>query len=186
MSRPVSTNTTSLRNPPIVAIPTFSVGGGGSPRTPLMPHAIRTVVGEDDRVEAGRDVRSGVARPGDLVEQLGGDGLGGHCPPGAGVLGDHARPVGVDLGDRKAGPPEVVDLGEEGVVAAGRLGAALDDVAGDRGTGEGVEVGATPSEVRRRRTDDERSVGDAAGDDDVGAAFETGDDAPGAEVGVGA
>ena len=108
------------------------------------------------------------------------------APPVPACLVITLDPSALDLGDRKAGPPEVADLGEEGVVAAGCLGAALDDMAGNRGTGEGVEVGTSPPEVGRRRTDDERGVGDAAGDHDVGAALEAGDDAPGAEVGVGA
>ena len=91
----------------------------------------------------------------------------------------------MDLGDRKAGAPEVADLGEERVVAASRLGTALDDVTGHGRTSEGVEVGPSPPKVRRSRTDDERGVGDAAGDHDVGAGIETGDDPPSAEIGVG-
>ena len=77
----MSTKTTSLRNPPSVAIPTLSVGGGGSPTHAADAHPVGSVVVEGDRVEAGRDVGSGVARPGDLVEQLGGDGLAVTAPP---------------------------------------------------------------------------------------------------------
>jgi hypothetical protein len=36
MSRPVSTNVMALRKPPTLLSDTLSVGGGGSPRTPLM------------------------------------------------------------------------------------------------------------------------------------------------------
>ena len=36
MSMPVRTNVVALRNPPMLLHDTFSVGGGGSPRTPLM------------------------------------------------------------------------------------------------------------------------------------------------------
>ena len=80
------------------------------------------------------------------------------------------EPSACDLGDREPGVAEVGDLGEERVVAAGGLGAALQDVPGDGGAGQGVVVGGLPAEVRRRRADDQRGVGDAAGDDDVGAA----------------
>ena len=44
---------------------------------------------------------------------------------------------------------------------------------------------ARPAVVRDRRADDERGVGDAAGDDDVGAGGQGGGDAEAAEVGVG-
>ena len=107
------------------------------------------------------------------------------APPVPGCLVMTLEPSACDLGDREAGVAEVGELGEERVVAAGRLGAALEDVAGDGGAGEGVVVGRRPAEVRGRRADDERGVGDPAGDDDVGAGVETGDDPPGAEVGVG-
>ncbi|CNJ90423.1 Uncharacterised protein [Mycobacterium tuberculosis] len=36
MSRPVNTKVMALRNPPMLFSDTFSVGGGGSPITPLM------------------------------------------------------------------------------------------------------------------------------------------------------
>ena len=45
----------------------------------------------------------------------------------------------------------VGDLGEERVVAAGGLGAALDDVAGHDGAGERVPVVAAPAVVPCRR-----------------------------------
>ncbi len=54
-------------------------------------HPVGTVVGELDRVEAGRHVRPGIPGAGDLVEQLRGDGLAGDGAAGAGMLGDHAR-----------------------------------------------------------------------------------------------
>ncbi|PQM48927.1 hypothetical protein C1Y40_00847 [Mycobacterium talmoniae] len=84
-----------------------------------------------DAVEPGRHVRSGVARALDLVHELRFDGVDGDRAAGIGVLGDDARAVAADLGDREAGPAQVGDLAEEGVVAAGRLGAALDHVPGD-------------------------------------------------------
>ena len=59
MSRPVSTNVIALRNPPMLLSDTFSVGGGGSPRTPLM----RTRSGPscDSSMLSIRSVTSGLA-----------------------------------------------------------------------------------------------------------------------------
>jgi hypothetical protein len=58
------------------------------------------------------------------------------------MLGDHEGAVGVDLGDGEAGTLERGDLTEEGVVAAGALGPALDEVPGHHATGEPVPVRA--------------------------------------------
>lgn len=73
------------------------------------------------------------------------------------------------LGQRETRVGQVGHLGEEGIVAAGGLHPALDDVAGHHRPGEPVVVAAFPAEVRRGRPDDHRGVGDPAGDDDVGA-----------------
>ena len=111
-------------------------------------HAVGAVGGQLDAVDPQRHIGIGVARAGDLVEQLGGDGVDADRPPVPGMLGDHRRPVGVDLGEREARHSvRSGDLGEERVVAAGGLHPALDDVArGDR-TGELVVVVAAPAEV---------------------------------------
>ncbi len=82
---------------------TLYVGGGGSPVTPADPHPVGAVGGQLDAVHPGGRVRVGVARAGDLVEQLRGDGVDADQPAGAGVLGDHRRSVGVDFGQREAG-----------------------------------------------------------------------------------
>ncbi len=90
----------------------------------------------------------------------------------------------MDLGEGEAGSADVV-LAEEGVVAAGRLGPALQDVAGDDRARERVEVVAGPAEVRGGRAGDQRGVGDPAGDDHVRAGPQALGDAGAAEVGVG-
>ena len=185
MSNPVSTNVVELRNPPMLFSDTLSVGGGGSPTTPLIRTRSGPSAGQLDGVHPGGDVRVGVSRAGDLVEQLCGDGVDADQPAGAGVLGDHRRAVGVDLGQREAGDSPDRDLGEEREVAAGGLDAAFDHVAGDHGPGEAVVVGSAPAEVRGRGPDRHRGVGHPAGDDDVRAVVEAVDDAPGAQVGVG-
>jgi hypothetical protein len=74
---------------------------------------------------------------------------------------------------------------EERVVATRDLGTALDDVAGDHATRQLVVVGARPSVVPGRRTAGDRSIGDPAGDHDVGALGEGVDDTETAEIGVG-
>ena len=62
-------------------------------------------------------------------------------------------------------------------VAASGLGAALQDVPGDHRTGQRVVRRGLPAEVRHRRPDDQRGVGDPAGHDHVGAAPQRGGDA---------
>ncbi len=93
--------------------------------------------------------------------------------------------VVVDLGQREAGIRQIGYLGEEREVAARRLRPAFDDVARGHRTCELVVIVASPAEVGGGRADDDRCVGDPAGDDDVGAALEAVDDAPRAEIGVG-
>jgi hypothetical protein len=80
---------------------------------------------------------------------------------------------------------QVGDGGEEGVVAAGRLGAALDDVPGGHGAGDRVKVAIRPAEPGRGRAHDERGVGDPAGHDDVRARPQALRDPECAEIGVG-
>ncbi len=139
---------------------------------------------ERDGVESGDDIRPEIAWLADLVEQLGGHGLGGDGACGARVLGDHARAVRPHLGDREAGVAHVV-LGEEAEVAAGRLCAAFEDVTGHRRACEGVPVIPPPAEMRRRRADHEARIGHAAGDDHSRPGTEALRDAPRTQVGVG-
>ena len=112
-------------------------GGGASPRTPSMRTRSVSVLVEADGVEAGGDVGTEVAGARGLVQQLRGDGADGHGAAGAGVLGDDGAAVGVQFGDGEAGVAHVEAVaGEERVVAAGGLGAALQDVAGDDSPGK--------------------------------------------------
>jgi hypothetical protein len=128
----------------------------------------------------------GVQRAGDLVQQLGGDRPDRDRAAGAGVLGDHRAAVGGDLGDGEAGVERAGDLlPDERVVAAGGLRAALEDVADRDGAGQPVPVVAGPAEVRGGGPDDQRGVGDPAGDDHLRTLLQSGRDAPGAQVGVG-
>ena len=171
--------------PPTAVIATFVVGGGAEPRTPRISTRSSPEVGELGGVEVGDDVDVEVRRVADLVEQLRLHGVRGDGAAGPGVLGDHRRAVGGDLGDREAGVGEVGDGAEPGEVAAGGLGAALDDVAGAHGPGERVVVVGSPAPPPGGRTDDQRSVGDATGHHDVGTVGQGAGDAEAAEVGVG-
>ncbi len=80
---------------------------------------------------------------------------------------------------------EVGDLGEEGVVPAGGLCAALDDVTGGHRTRERVVIRWRPAEVGRGGADDHRRVGDATRHHHVGAVAQAVGDAPRPEVRVG-
>src|SRR4051812_24497933 len=99
------------------------------------------------------------------------------------MLGDHARPIRTDLGEWETEVLQAGDFIEERVVAAGRLGAALQDVPGDEGTGQRVPVVTGPAVPPRRRADDERSVGDPTGQHHLRAGVEGRSDTPAAEVG---
>ncbi len=188
MSRPVSATVNELRKPPSSFIATFSVAGGAWPRTP----EIRTRSGADlvdlDRVEAGGHVRAEVFGTGDLVEHLRRDRPHVHRSPGAVVLADDRRAVGRHLRPREAetGPAAdlvaPLDLVEERVVAARRLRAALDHVAGHHAAGELVEVGPLPAVMPGRRPAGDRGVGDPSGDHDVRAPVERLDDPEAPEV----
>src|SRR6201999_798923 len=79
----------------------------------------------------------------------------------------------------------VADLVQERIVAPGGLGPALDDVPGQHGTGQGVEVVPVPAVPPGGRPGDQRGVGDPGADHDVGPGGQGVGDAPAAEVGVG-
>ncbi len=108
------------------------------------------------------------------------------APPVPVVLGDHGGPVGGDLGEGEPERPLVArQLEEAGEVAAGRLRAALEDVPGDRGAGQGVVRRRCPAEVRDRRPDDQGCVGDPSGHNHVGASRQRRRDTEATQVGMG-
>lgn len=92
----------------------------------------------------------------------------------------------MDLGERKAGAAELFGrvLGEEGVVAAGRLGPALQHMSGDHGPREPVVVVGPPPEVRDGGPGDQGGIGDPPGDHDVGPRIKTSGDPEAPEIGV--
>ncbi len=152
---------------------------------PVDPHPVRPLLGEPDRVEPGGDVRVPIPGPVDLVEELGGDRAHRDEAPRARVLRDDERAVLEQLHEREADVFETRDLLEEGVVPAGRLGATLDDVSGDEGTGQPVPVVGRPPEMPGGGADHEGGVRHPAGHHDVRPGAEGGGDAPSPEVGVG-
>ncbi len=157
----------------------------GPARRPRDAHPVLGNFFEVDRVEAGDDVGVRVLGPGDLVEQLRGHRADRDRSAGARMLGDHRRTVCRDLGDGETGVFEIGNLGEEGVIATGRLCAALDHVTGDDRAGQPVPVARLPPVVPGRRPDDERRVGHPRADHHVGPAAEGLDDRPAAEIRVG-
>ena len=94
------------------------------------PDAVGTVLGQRDGVRVRNDIRVGVVRTLDLVQQLSGHGAYVYDSDDAVVLGNDAAAVGLDLRDREARVAVVDDLVGEGVVAAACLRTALDDVTG--------------------------------------------------------
>ena len=153
---------------------------------PAHRHPVQPQLGERDRREIGDDIRPGVRRGGNLIEQLGGDGADRDGAAGAGVLGDDGRAVGGEFGHREADSQWLGHLlGDEGVVAAGCLGAALQDVADHDRTGKGVPGVPGPAKMGCRRADHERGVGHPPGHDDLRAGPQRSGDAPRAEIGVG-
>ena len=153
---PVSTNVIRLR---IAAVEVDAHLGGWRRRRAANtadPHPVGTVVGELDRVEAGDDVGVEVLGRADLVEQLRGDGADVDQAAGAGVLGDDRRAVAATSAIGKPGGSDGSGISsKKRVVAAGGLGAALDDVAGDDGAGQRVPVVECPVVPPRRRPDHE-------------------------------
>lgn len=130
------------------------------------------------------DVRVQVVRTLDLVDELGGDGIGGDGAAVPGVLGDHRGAVLGQFGDREPGRGHARDVGETGEVAAGGVRPALDDVPGDHSRGQPVPVAGSPAVPPGGRPGGQRRVGDPPADDDVGAGTEGRRYPPPAEVGV--
>ena len=116
-------------------------------------HPVRAGALDPDGVEAGDHVGVRIGRPCDLVQQLGGHRAHRDQAAGSRVLGHHGAAVGRHLGDREPGWPGIRQLAQEGVVAAGRLGPALQDVAGDHRPGQPVPVVGRPAEVQLRPDD---------------------------------
>ena len=150
------------------------------------PHAVGAarVRRQTDRVETGRHVRIEVLLTADLVEELRRHRPDRDGSAVRGVFRDDGGPVIGDLGDREPGVLETLDLLKEGVIAAGRLGAALDDVAGHDAAGECVPIVASPSVVPGGRPERQRRVGHSSCHDDVGTSPERLRDPPPAEIGV--
>ena len=163
--------------------------GAGVAAHAFEPHAVGSDLVHLRRADVGHDVGRQVGgRVVHLVEQLLLDRVLVDAAAGAGGLGDRAVPVGrrSRRSDSRGAPGRGRLLARVGVVAAGDLRAALEQVAGHRGARQTVPVVVRPAEVRERRADGERRIGDAAADHDLRAGLKRGGDRLGAEVGVGA
>ena len=97
-----------------------------------------------------------------------------------------ARLLDLRLSEREAErSPTPWQREEPREVAARGLRAALEHVSGHDGTGQRIVVRDVPAVVRGSGTEDERGVGHATGDHDVGARLQRSGDAEATEVGVG-
>ena len=156
----------------------------GVPRTPV----IRT--SSSGRSSNCADVKSATTsgeryarRVVHLVEELMAERVGAHATAGAGRLRDHRRAVGVDPCDRIRQVPGVRERPPvAGVVAAQALARALEQVADEDARGQPVPVVPGPAVLVGERCEEQRRVGDPAGDHDVGALRERVGDRSGAEV----
>ena len=147
------------------------MAGGGPPRDAADLDPVVAEVGERERREVGDDVGVQVgARVVHLVEQLLAHGVERDHAAGRRRLRDDGGAVGLDLGDREADAQRVRVLPPRSrVVAAGDLARALEQVADDDAGGEPVPVVPRPAVLVDERGEEQRRVGDATGDDDVGA-----------------
>ncbi|MBS1264273.1 MAG: hypothetical protein MAG471_00091 [Acidimicrobiaceae bacterium] len=149
-------------------------------------HPVDSGLFDVDGVEPGGHVGAEVGGRSDFVEQLGGDCSHRYLSTGSIVLADHRRAIGRHVCPRETGAFHAVNLGEERVVATRGLGAAFDDVPCNHRACQRVPVVAGPAVVPCSRPAHDGCVGCAPGDDDVCATLEGLDDAPAAQVGVGA
>ena len=161
--------------------------GGRQPARAAHFHAVGPHLRERDVGEVAHHVGQDVgARVADLVEHLLAHGGGAHQPAGARRLGDDEAAFGAALGDREAHVVPAGHAGPIGVVAAGGLRAAFDQVAGEAALRQLVQVVGGPTEARDQRSQRHRAVHAASGDHDVGARGQRCGDGEGAQVGVGA
>jgi len=153
---------------------------GSADAHPVSPDLVQL-----DGVEAAHHIGVQVSLALDLIQQLGGDRADRDLPAGARVLADDTGAVGCDLRPREPWVGHVGDLGEEAVVAAGGLPAALDHMPGDDGAGKRIPVVTSPAVMPCRRTGHHGCIGGSPGDDDVCTLVQRLDDPPAADVGVG-
>ncbi|MCY1360959.1 hypothetical protein D9M69_476090 [compost metagenome] len=128
-----------------------------------------------------------------LVKQLLAHGVEVDAPTRAGCLGDQRRAVFRDLGDRVA---DVRQIGNRlpralaAEVAAAALARTLQQMPHGEALGQAVQVlrfgGAAelPAQAVHQRPEEQRGVGHAAGDHDVGPGVQRLHDGRGAQVGV--
>ena len=109
------------------------------------------------------------------------------APPVPATLVSVALPSGSTSAIGKAEVPRLGHVLEAGIaeVAAGHLRAALHQVADAAALSEQSVVERIPAELVDHRRDEDRRIGDAAGDDDLRAGLQRLDDRLGAEVHLG-
>ena len=120
------------------------------------------------RNHVGLEISGGIVH---LVEQLLLAGLRRHRAAGAFDLGDDETAVFTDLADGKAEPREIGNILVAGIgkIAAGDLAGAFQQMPGDGALPEQIPVVHRPAEGMDHRRQEQRRIGRAAGDDDIGA-----------------
>jgi hypothetical protein len=127
-----------------------------------------------------------VGRIADLIDKLLGDNAGRHEPARPDGFGHDEGAVLGHLCDRKS---DIIPSGNPlpiGVVAAGRLGAALDQMADERAGRQPIKVINRPFELVDQRPERQGAVDATSSDDHVCAAIERSRDGKGSEIGIGA
>jgi len=148
-------------------------------------HPIRPRIVERDAGKIAHHVRQDVgARIADLVEQLLAHREAGDDSRRSRGLRQRETSIGGDLGQRVADLRDVARLAPVGEIAAGGLGPAFDEVAGERTGGQQVVVVRLPAEGVDAAGERERAVGAAAGNHDVRTFAQSLCDRERAEIGV--
>jgi hypothetical protein len=153
--------------------------GDAHPVFPLLAQAHRAEIGDD----VGREVAPRIAH---LVEELLLDGAEVDPASGPADLAEHRAAVSLDVRMREPQGSEAGDVLPAGIgeVPAAELPRALEEVPDDGTSRDAVAVVETPLEVMNERRDEQRWVGDAPGDDDLGAARKRREERVRSQIGV--
>ena len=134
--------------------------------------------------DVGGEIACGVV---DLVEDLLLAGVHGERAAGSIELGEDGFAGFLDFREGKSEAGEIGNVFDAGIgeVSAGELAGALEEVAHRGSPGETIPVLERPAELVHDRCEEERRVGDAAGEDDIGLLAQALEQRFDAEVGIG-
>jgi hypothetical protein len=150
--------------------------------------AVGAGVDQRDPREVSGDIgRQICVRIGDFIQQLFGGGGDSDSSTGAGHFAERCVAIGIDVGKWEPQVREAGDVLGSRIreIAAAQLAGAFQQMADGSAAGDPQVVVGTPAEVMRERRDEQRRVGDAAGDHDVGAGRERRQQRVGTDVRIG-